>query len=681
MSKHEPKRLDGVTKKPGSNPLSDGQWYETTDVGSSLTYDLSEVSLSTEKCLYSDVLVDGDTTVMFDVELRTGDTGLLGQVFDRVGGTDSGDEFELIYQVLPKCQARVRLPLSLLELNSWLLDREGAFLKPLVGGDRVDPADVTELRLTVRQKSEDVVRWCQTPFSVCDESPPMLADPYVDSPPHVDELGQSTSEWPGKTESVDELEARLRTQVQNAGDRSWPDRYSRWGGDSTRQLDATGYFRIEREGEEWTLVDPDGHPFFSSGLSGVRPAVKAAYEGLGEALEWRPDPDTEFADACDDGPYDWSSEESRKTVNFLASNFVRAFDSETWYGLWAEVAHSLLRHFGFNTAGATSHWRAASKRQFPYVRLLPLEFSKTPHVYRDFPDVFHPSFEADVRSIAGQLRETAEDPALVGYFLGNEPSWYMCTASDRSLAEEILHSTETCPSRNALAEFLESRIDNDLGSRWEVDATIGDVKVGTWEENLTDAAKEDLSDFSAILVKRFYESLCNACAEVAPNHLNFGTRFLTSPVEWVVPAIRQFDALSVNAYGERVPDAYGNISQMLDLPIIVTEWSVGATDVGLPTPGLCEAENQSARSDQFRVYHEDAASKPWCIGSHFFRFYDMSSVGRADGETYNTGFLDVCNRPYEPMEEAAGSVHERLYDVTNGEVAPFDESRGVSYWM
>jgi hypothetical protein len=71
---------------------------------------------------------------------------------------------------------------------------------------------------------------------------------------------------------------------------------------------------------------------------------------------------------------------------------------------------------------------------------------------------------------------------------------------------------------------------------------------------------------------------------------------------------------------------------------------------------------------------EDAAAKPWCVGVHYFILYDQSALGRFDGECYNIGFLDVCNRPYDALCSAARASHERLYDVATGTVQPFDDA-------
>jgi hypothetical protein len=62
------------------------------------------------------------------------------------------------------------------------------------------------------------------------------------------------------------------------------------------------------------------------------------------------------------------------------------------------------------------------------------------------------------------------------------------------------------------------------------------------------------------------------------------------------------------------------------------------------------------------------------VGVHYFILYDQSALGRFDGECYNIGLYDVCNRPYEPLCDAARASHERLYDIATGAVPPFSNA-------
>jgi len=110
------------------------------------------------------------------------------------------------------------------------------------------------------------------------------------------------------------------------------------------------------------------------------------------------------------------------------------------------------------------------------------------------------------------------------------------------------------------------------------------------------------------------------------------------------------------------------------MPVMVGEWHFGALDVGLPASGIGHVKTQDDRGRAYRVYLEDAARKPWCVGVHYFILYDQSALGRFDGECYNIGFLDVCNRPYELLCRAARASHERVYDLALGKVEPFNDA-------
>ncbi len=130
----------------------------------------------------------------------------------------------------------------------------------------------------------------------------------------------------------------------------------------------------------------------------------------------------------------------------------------------------------------------------------------------------------------------------------------------------------------------------------------------------------------------------------------------------------------MNCYQEKVPAAtVDNIHKLLRRPVMVGEWHFGALDVGLPASGIGHLKNQEDRGKAYRVYLEDAASQPNCVGVHWFTLYDESALGRFDGENYNIGFMDVCNRAYEELGRAAIASHERMYTV-RGQVKPFDDA-------
>ncbi|MBN1583794.1 MAG: hypothetical protein JXA89_24015, partial [Anaerolineae bacterium] len=151
--------------------------------------------------------------------------------------------------------------------------------------------------------------------------------------------------------------------------------------------------------------------------------------------------------------------------------------------------------------------------------------------------------------------------------------------------------------------------------------------------------------------------------------------YYTVPPAWAVKGMQYFDVFSMNCYRERVPaEEVKRIHDLLGMPVMIGEWHFGALDVGLPGSGIGHVHDQAARGKAFRVYVEDAAAQPYCVGVHYFTLYDESALGRFDGENWNIGFLDVCNRPYAPLSQAARITHERLYRVVAGEIDPYDDA-------
>jgi hypothetical protein len=484
----------------------------------------------------------------------------------------------------------------------------------------------------------------------------------------LDELGQSTlHDWPGKSRSIAEVSQRLQAQLAAAPSQRFPSSYSRWGGWKERRVEATGYFRTLQEGGRWWLVDPDGYLFWSAGLDCVEVDVDSAIDGLETALTWLPDSEGEFRDI-------YSSRGRRHSVSYLAANLIRTFGAQSWYDNWSQITLAELRRLGFNTVANWSDWKIASQAEFPYVIPMPYRYQEMPQVFRDFPDVFHPDFEQVAAAYAEPLRELVDDPAFIGYFLMNEPTWGF--AKDTP-ATGMLFNTPSCYTRRALADFLQSRYGSDTGlsSAWGLPVSLSLLAEGEWAMPLTATAQADLADFSEVMVEKFFGGLSRACKAVDPHHLNLGIRYYTIPPRWALAGMRHFDVFSMNCYRQHLPaDEMAQISQMLRQPILVGEWHFGALDAGLPGAGIGHVPDQASRGKAYRFYLEDAAAKPWCVGVHYFILYDQSAIGRFDGENYNIGFLDVCNRPYEQLGAAARLSHERMYRVAGGEEQPYADA-------
>jgi hypothetical protein len=649
--------LGGIKQDEGSTPIENASWYVAEEIGDGLSYSLPKGALAEAKYITADMLLDGNHMIVFLLELHE---------------ADGGRTFRFRFSGLNQCSLRVRLPLTLVDQNRWGIEREAAFLKPRCSGDRVDPEKIDRMTLSIHRKSPKPARWCMTSLLVSKEEVSKISQPILPKGPLLDELGQSTlHNWPAKSRNVEEVVTRIRAQLADAPNQAWPDGFSQWGGWKAKRIDeGSGFYGTQHDGDRWWLVDPDGFAFWSAGLDCVRVDTYGRYDGLESALTWLPEGESEFEGIFRTGPV---YQRGGKFINYLAANLIRAFGKEDWRGQWAQIALAELKRLRFNTVGNWSEWEYAKQSQFPYVRPMSFRTNQCINVYRDFPDVFDPAFEKDAADYASALADTVEDPSLIGYFLMNEPQWGF---SSELPAAGMLFVTPTCRTREELAKHLRAKYEGDsaLSSAWGIQTSFEQISAGPWNTILPESALRDLEEFSVLMVERYFKTLSEACRAVDPNHLNLGMRWAGLPPKWAVRGMRFFDVYSINCYRDRVPrEVTDGINEMLNMATIIGEWHFGALDVGLPSSGIGHLWNQVDRAKAYRVYLEDAAANPNCVGAHWFTLYDESALGRFDGENYNIGFLDICNRPYEELGTAAILSHEQLYEVATGRVAPFSD--------
>lgn len=647
------KTLGKLREEDGAPPIPTAKWYYAEAEGDGMAFEFKAGSLLRQRCLSLDMLLDGRELAVFQIALQEG---------------AGGRKLSFRFGALNQCSFRMRLDLALVDQSKWMADREGAFLKPTFGGDRVDLAKVDRLAFTILRKSPKPVRWCMTDLHLETTLAPKLTEPVLPKGPLLDEFGQSTLlEWTAKTRSVEELKARIKGQFDAAPGQSWPAAFSRWGGFTGKKLgEGTGWFRTAQADGRWWLVDPDGYAFWSVGVDCVRVDVNARVDGIQAALKWLPEL-PEYKDAI-------HSVAGSKTVNYLAANMIRALGGEGWQEKWARLTLAELKRLRFNTVGNWSEWSHAAKAGFPYVRPMSFRGTRCGMVYRDFPDVFHASFEQDAAEYAAGLESTAKDPALLGYFLMNEPTWAF---SSELPAEGMLYNAAICATREEMVRFLKKKYESEeaISKAWGTAVSFDRVAQGKWQGVLPPESMADLRAFSAEMVERYFQTISKACRKADPNHLNLGMRWQGIPEEWAVPGMKSFDVFSMNCYMERVPEAVVNkIHSLVNMPVMIGEWHFGALDVGLPASGIGHLQNQADRGKAYRVYFENAAAQPNCVGVHWFTLYDESALGRFDGENYNIGFLDVCNRVYDELGSAATASHERMYAVAAGQEKPFADA-------
>ena len=375
----------------------------------------------------------------------------------------------LHYRILPGCRVQVPFP-----VDKRALGADMAFLPPWPGvfkgglnGRPIQAGEVKFFRLFLREPSLRSAVLTSVEF-VSGWQPQ-----DVEGRPLVDALGQrAEGAWPGKTGSLEELDAYLKKELEWAKTHNhYPEGWSRYGGWLNKRFDQTGWFHTVHDGRRWWLVDPDGYAFFSNGMCyGNRTGIYGMADHLDSLHQWLPPKEGLFARAWTTGDQipqyvvrnGLENAKTRELVNFPRANMMRVF-GEGWLDAWITLNTARMRSWGVNTLGVgvndygdepTAEF--LRKAQMPYVitfKFFPLTDER---IFRDFPDVFSPDYERLTAEMARrELRAYRDDPLLIGYFVTNEPEWLM--HDNVNLAERLLAADGCRASKQAFADHLKKR--------------------------------------------------------------------------------------------------------------------------------------------------------------------------------------------------------------------------------
>ena len=187
--------------------------------------------------------------------------------------------------------------------------------------------------------------------------------------------------------------------------------------------------------------------------------------------------------------------------------------------------------------------------------------------------------------------------------------------------------------------------------------------------------------------QRYYRIMREAILAADPQALYLGDRL---PIYYDPDAVRAMgdyvDVIATN-YNVDGPDGwiaryyFQGLRRLAPKPVLVTEWFFAAHEnrtgnlnrTGYPrssdrsisssnnvnrTGHLMTVATQDARAIGAAAATEALAREPNVVGLHWFQLYDHPKGGRADGEDYNFGLVDVRDRPYEQLVAALSRVNK-----------------------
>ncbi len=402
---------------------------------------------------------------------------------------------------------------------------------------------------------------------------------------------------------------------------------SRYGGWKTTRRDATGFFRTERIGDRWWIIDPDGYPFIHRGVAVFSPGT---------------------------------SERQQMALSEKFGN-TRA---------WLVSQTEMLKSYGFNGTGAWSATDSMRQMSVPLVYTVivnPMGRYKATHIERyggkypeagwqgyryDLVMVFDPEFDRYVEETIAPLEKYRNDTYLLGYFTDNELPW-KADALDRHLT--LLAKDE--PGYLAAREWLDKRKGRN--------AAVSEI------------TPEDRLAFTAYYFETYIKKVTTALRKADPNHLYLGCRFnqdknlqeLSNPEIFKV-AGRYMDIISVNHYRKWQPEQaqFDNWAEWSGRPILVTEWYVKGEDSGLPNRSGAgwNVRTQEERGLFYENFTLELLKNKACVGWHWFRYQDNDPQNeRTDSSNRdsNKGIVDSEYNPYLPLLEHASRINRNAYGL------------------
>ena len=485
--------------------------------------------------------------------------------------------------------------------------------------------------------------------------------------PFIDELGQfEHRDWPGKTHSVRELIAHKGIEREDLAVHPGPADRNKYGGwTAGPQLKATGFFRVEKYKGKWWLVDPEGRLFWSHGTDCVRSGNATPISDREHYYRDLPESDSPFGQFYGGGswaPHGYYKDHSPyKTYDFSQANFFRKYGQD-WAAAFAEITHLRLKSWGMNTIANWSDRDIYLMRKTPYVCTISysaktLEGSEG--YWGKFFDVFDPSFREALRQrLESEKGRSVGDPWCIGYFVHNELAW----GDEVSLALAALISPAEQPAKEVFLDDLKAKyttIDN-LNNAWAADYSTWDALLQSMQAPDKDKARADLTAFYTKTAETYFGTIREELDKFAPNQLYMGCRFAWVNDRAARAAAKFCDIVGYNRYSYSV--AEHRLPDRIDKPTIIGEFHFGALDRGMFHTGLKKTANQQDRADKYESYVRGALRNPYIVGTHWFQYKDQATTGRGDGENYQIGLIDICDKPYPEIIRAVREVGNNLYE-------------------
>ena len=395
---------------------------------------------------------------------------------------------------------------------------------------------------------------------------------------------------------------------------------SPYGGLKRDRRTATGFFRAEKVGNRWWLVDPEGYPFIHVGVV----SVALPRGATGDSAAWAAQTTDLLHASAFNGTGAWTDTELLRAaphpvVYTKISNFMSSYGAKRG-GMYQKPGH-----MGYPG---------------------------------DCIFVFDPAFPAFCDDYAKRLAATKDDPWLLGHFSDNELPLYTKTL------DNFLKLPATDPGRIAADEWLAAR-----RAAHPAETALND---------------EQRQAFLGFVTDRYLAITTAAIRKYDPHHLCLGPRFDSQALQSAplfAAAGRHLDVIAVNYYHAWSPDPerVANWVKWSGKPFLVTEWYAKGMDSGFAntTGAGWVVKTQADRGKFYQNFTLGLLESGGCVGWHWFKYRDNDpNDKKADPSNLdsNKGIVNLRLEPYAPLMSAMHELNRQVYSLA----AYFDARRARS---
>lgn len=505
---------------------------------------------------------------------------------------------------------------------------------------------------------------------------------YAEADMLIDRYGQvKTADFSTKVINDAQLQADVTMDQDYYGSLQAPSDFDELGGlkgsKEELQLEAKGFFNIQQANGKPILVSPSGAAYFSLGMNGItNNETFTLLKGQETKFEWVPPYDSEYRGAFQGSPDVFSF--------YMANKYKKTGAIPTNAEFFAEAVDR-LRKWGFNSAGAWGSGALSAQNGLPYTLVLPLNSMSKPSEIKIF-DIFAADAEAKIdAAFSASLPALKDDPLLIGYFVDNEYHYEKFFTAVPKL------KASTTGIKKRLVQMLQEKYVDiaAFNANWSTNYTsFTDLNEAALYIDTAEADK-DIENFFRLYLNTYYSTVKRLFAKYDSNHLLLGDRWLTVPMQntkvrgiLAEEAGKYMDVISINHYAPNL-----DVTMLDEIytksggkPIMLSEWSYGTAEQGLNPIVAGAAANEQERAWRYRNYVEQAAALGYIVGTHWFDYVDQAATGRwfegLTGERYNTGLINVADRPYKIFLDGVMQTHHDIYDVMLGKKEPFNHDFG-----